>query len=55
MCNHGDLQLVNGILEGSGRLEVCIGGVWGTICDDGFDLMNAGVACRILGHLSEGN
>lgn len=54
MCSHGDLRLVNGLVEASGMLEVCIGGVWGSVCDDGFDLVDAGVACRLLGHLSEG-
>ena len=35
--------------ENGGRLEVLFGGVWGTVCKDGFDNKDADVACRMLG------
>lgn len=54
MCNHGDLQLVGGLEEGAGRVEICIGGRWGTICDDLGDSVDAGVICYQLGYLREG-
>ena len=33
----------------AGRLEIQIGGTWGTVCDDGFGRAEADTACRQLG------
>ena len=49
-CTDFDIRLVDGPDEGSGRVEVCLGGLWGTICDDGWNSNDATVVCRQLGY-----
>ena len=49
-CNDGLVRLVNGRNKTEGRLEVCHSGQWGTVCDDSFSPIDAGVACRQLGY-----
>ena len=46
----GDLWLLDGNSDREGRLEVYLNGAWGTVCDDKFGPVDAGVACRQLGY-----
>ncbi|CAH1780998.1 unnamed protein product [Owenia fusiformis] len=44
-----NIRLVGGTTENEGRVEIQVDGVWGTICDDHWDLRDAIVVCRELG------
>ena len=54
-CEDGDLRLVgDDKTSTSGTLEICIGKLWGTVCDDGWDDRDAAVACGKLGFSTKG-
>ena len=50
----GDVRLVGGQQPTEGRVEVCVGGLWGSVCDNHWNLNNAQVVCRQLGYETEG-
>ena len=52
-CTNETVRLVDGPVESAGRVEICINGVWGTVCGwDYYDWNNndARVVCRQLGY-----
>ena len=54
VCVNGDLRLQGGANEREGRLEVCNNQAWGTVCDNFWDNIDAGVACFQLGYTKAG-
>ena len=53
--SNGSLRLVQGSEYGTGRVEIFIeNNVWGTICDDEWDNLDAQVVCRQLGFGNSG-
>ena len=52
VCNDSDIRLVNSDGEESsgpsGIIEVCYTGIWGTVCVEEWDEVDALVACKQL-------
>ena len=48
-CTQGDIRLVGGAFDNEGRVEVCNQNQWGSVCDLGWDVNDANVACRQAG------
>ena len=40
---------MDGVSDIEGRVEVCLGGGWGTVCEDNWTTEDAIVVCRQLG------
>ena len=53
-CTSGNVTLVGGRNALEGRIEVCKSGLWGTVCDLGWDSTDAKVLCRQLGYDYDG-
>ena len=53
-CTHGDVYLESGKTEREGTVRVCIGSVLSTVCNTGWDSLDATVVCRQLGFPTTG-
>ena len=49
-CQTGDVRLMDGDSDLEGRVEVCINGQWGVVCDRSWGRADAAVVCRQLGY-----
>ena len=53
-CLDASIRIVGGTNGREGRVEIMYQGIWGTICDNGWDDIDATVVCREMGY-SHGN
>ena len=53
-CTTGKVRLAGSNIPNEGRVEICIGNAWGTVCDDNWDSADATVVCRQLGYSTQG-
>ena len=54
VCTTWSLRLVGGAKHYEGRVELCVGGRWGTVCGEGWTNEDAGHMCTRLGYPMEG-
>ena len=53
-CTNGAIRLIGGSSSREGRVEVCVSGIWGTVCEDHWSSIDAQVVCRQAGFSSSG-
>ena len=47
-CNHGDVRLYGGYSRADGAAQVCINGLWASICYQDWDETDSRVFCKQL-------
>ena len=52
--DEGNLRLVGGQNSHQGTVQVCSDDVWGTVCDDQWNVLDAAVVCSQLGYPFDG-
>ena len=53
-CTNGAVRLSAGRYPFEGRVEVCVNGVWGSVCHDSWSITDASVACKRLDYSTYG-
>ena len=49
------MRLSDGTHHSNGRVEICLRGIWGSVCsDEHWDIRDATVVCKELGFDSQG-
>ena len=51
----GTVRLIGGLIPEEGTVEVCVNGMWSSVCDSSYwDYKDAFVVCRQLGYPATG-
>ena len=50
----GAVQLTGGLIPEEGTVQVCVNGMWSSVCDSYWDYKDAFVVCRQLGYPATG-
>ena len=54
-CEDGEVRLADGTHYTNGRVEICLSGIWSSVCsDDKWDVVDASVVCKELGFQTTG-
>ena len=48
-CNESDIRLVGSGEQNGGHVEICLNGLWGSVCDDSWDNRDTRVLCQHIG------